>query len=292
LTGWDLAGKNLMHANFYHATLNGADLAGAIVKCANFSRTTHRGFTAQQLYTTESYHSGDLSGINLAENDLTGWDLAGKNLSYARLYDAWLIAADLSGANLAHAYLGLATLTGANLSLSDLRGSYVFLSSAASTKAAILPDGRIERLVLDEGERLVVRDYDGEAPVPITIELAMNVDPQGALRMVFEDDSWGSTISFQPEIEVALAGTLELMFAEEVSPPALVGTTFDLFDWERVVIGGQFHRVVSECQAVWDTSRLYSTGEVTLLSAVPEPSTPALLFAAATAALVGLMRRR
>ena len=47
--------------------------------------TTSRGFTAAQLYSTQSYQAKDLSGIGLWGNDLTGWDFRGQNLTNANL---------------------------------------------------------------------------------------------------------------------------------------------------------------------------------------------------------------
>ena len=71
-----------------------------------------------------------------------------------------------------------------------------------------------------------------------------------------------------------------------------IGMTFDLFHWEGVVISGTFDEpIVTEWEAVWDTSELYTTGEVTLLWAVPEPSTLVLLGAGAVVLLAGVVRR-
>jgi hypothetical protein len=91
--------------------------------------------------------------------------------------------------------------------------------------------------------------------------------------MVFEADAWDSTISFAPGIPVALAGTLELTFADDVNPASQVGRTFDLFDWTGVTPTGAF--AVSS-RYTWDLSNFYTTGEVTL-TAIPEPSTLAQL---------------
>ncbi len=60
---------------------------------------------------------------------------------------------------------------------------------------------------------------------------------------------------------------------------AQIGRTFDLFDWTGVNPTGTFN-VVSEYE--WDISRLYTTGEVTL---VPEPGAGVLL----VVAVVGLV---
>ncbi len=344
LTAADLSGANLTDADFGHATLTAADLSGAVVTGANFSKTTASGFTAAQLYSTASYQSGDLSGIGLGRNDLSGWNFAGKNLTDVYFGHATLTAADLSGAvvtganfgettdsgftaaqlystasyqsgdlsgiglglndlstwdfagkNLTGASFNWATMTDADLSLCDLRGADMRASnfySAASRRGAILPYGLIEGLALDASERLVVRDYDGEVAIPITVESVMSLDPAAALRMVFDDDDWGSTISFQPGITVSLGGTLELLFADDVRPMDLVGTTFDLFAWEGAVRSGEFDRIVPEPGSVWDTESLYTTGEVTLVWAVPEPSTLGLLGVGAVVLLAGVIRSR
>jgi len=360
---WDFAGKNLTGAGF-SGDLTDADFNGAIVTGAGFGDTTDNGLTTAQLYSTASYQSGDLSGIGLRNNDLSGWNFAGKNLTDAYFFFTTLTGADFSGANLTDAHFEFmffltnadfsgAVITGAyfygsnltaeqlystasyqsgdlsgislpdldsdsewdfsgknlttadihfdsdaftNFNLCDLRGANMtplWLFSEALSEGAILPDGRIEGLALDAGERLVVRDYDPPVviwmldppdSIPITVESAMRLHPESALQMVFEDEDWGSTISFEPNTDVALGGTLELLFAEGVDPEELIGTTFRLFDWDGAVVTGRFDQIVTESEAVWDTSRLYTTGNVKL---VPEPSSVVLLLIAMTACVLG-----
>jgi hypothetical protein len=96
----------------------------------------------------------------------------------------------------------------------------------------------------------------------------------GVLQMLFDADPWNSTISFQPGIPVTLGGTLELMFAADVDVVSQVGRTIQLFDWTGVTPTGAFG---VESPYVWDLSRLYTSGEVTL-SAVPEPQALVLVF--------------
>ncbi len=341
LSGWNFGGKDLADADFYNAILTDAEFSGAVVAGANFGRTTRRGFTNEQFYSTASYQSGELEGIALRENNLSGWIFAGKNLANADFDQAALTGADftaaiitgasfdrahltaeqlystasyqsgdLAGVGLTYHYLGGWRLTGKNLmdtdfkyatfsaadfSFSDLRGASLNgpqFTAAATTESTILADGQIEGLALEAGERLVVRDYNGspwrhpEGAIPITVESGMSLDPAAALRMVFEDDSWGSTISFEPGIGVSLGGSLELLFAEGTNPADLIGTTFDLFDWDGAVRSGEFE-IVPQAGTVWDTTKLYTTGEVTL---VPEPSTVMLLGIAAVLLLVGTVR--
>ena len=49
------------------------------------------------------------------DNDLTGWDFSGQNLTNANLNSSTLTQANLSGANLTNADLDRSTLTDANL---------------------------------------------------------------------------------------------------------------------------------------------------------------------------------
>src|SRR5262245_42535013 len=106
--------------------------------------------------------------------------------------------------------------------------------------------------------------------------------PGGTLRMVFDADTWDSTISFAPDIPVTLGGTLELSFADNVNLATQLGRTFDLFNWTGVTPTGAF--AISSPYA-WDLSNLYTTGEVTL-TAIPEPISTALVLLAATAMFV------
>ncbi len=393
MTGWNFSQQDLSGANFLSATLTGTDFTDAVITGASFSRTVEGGFVAAQLYSTQSYKDKDLTGVSLRMNDLTGWDLsqqdltgadfancamtnvnlAGANLTDAWLYDAALANADLSnanlsgaglsqadlstanltgaliagadlngtgitlaklystqsyqdgqlpgtklgltdmsggdfadmnlagagflatnltaanlaGANLTDAYFPATTLTSADLTdanltdadffgawldaaaleRADLRGALVGswqLAEAASLQNAILVDGTIEGLSLAGGEVLPVRDYDGG--IAISVEDGFAMGAAAGLRMLLghgQDAAWGSRISFEAGISVALDGTLELLIADFAEAPNYIGTTFALFDWDGVSPGGAFTMGGSP-RYVWDTSSLYATGEVTL----------------------------
>ena len=196
--------------------------------------------------------------MDLSLNELSGWNLAGQNLTNAKFSNPW------GG----HA----ATLTNTDLSLADLRASIGASLSAAITRNTILPGGEIAALHLVAGDVLAVRDYDGN--VPITVLSAMTMAPTSTLEIALLDPTWGSTISFAPGIPVTLAGDLRLSLAPGSDPATLIGHTFQLFDWTGVSPTGQFN-ILSDPAFIWDTTKLYSTGQVTLV--VPEPTPAGLL---------------
>src|SRR6185436_10950821 len=111
-------------------------------------------------------------------------------------------AADARGANFSHA-----TLTGAN------------------TFNLIQDSGHIAGLDLRTSNSLTVRNHW----MSIGVDQYLNADATGALRLLFDGDPWGSTISFAPGIPVALGGTLELSFAPGVNAASQLGHTIDLF---------------------------------------------------------------
>jgi uncharacterized protein YjbI with pentapeptide repeats len=296
LSGWNFAGQNLTDASFHGDTLTDADFTGAEVRGAYFgvgrrcdatSCFQVGGIELAQLYSTASYEAHNLRGINLSYNNLAGGNFAGQNLANAGFGAANLTGANFREANLTNTGFGAfvpvgcnlfagecrwqyATLTDADLTAADARGAffpYNDLShlSGAATVNLIWPDGHIKGLDLDAGRRLVVRDHDH---VPITIDQHLTMGPGGTLRIVFEANDWGSTISFAPGMPVALGGTLELTFADAVNLTSQVGRTLKIFDWTGVTPTGAFN--ISSPHR-WDLSNLYTTGEVTL-TAIPEPS--------------------
>ncbi len=85
LTGWSFAGQNLTGAGFEILYTDRRRLhRRSEIRGAGFYSTTDSGFTAAQLYSTASHQAGNLSGIVLDSNDLTGWDFAGQNLADAQ----------------------------------------------------------------------------------------------------------------------------------------------------------------------------------------------------------------
>lgn len=147
---------DLTNADLTSGTLTDADMRDAFVAGASFLGATDRGFTASQLYSTQSYKLKELPGISFGRTlvpgqpptntDLSGWNFDGQNLTQASfrftlLADAVFRLANLQDANFQSAKLmnvdfASADLTGATLSVAHLSGAT--LDDAAVTAANFL----------------------------------------------------------------------------------------------------------------------------------------------------------
>ena len=183
---------------------------------------------------------------------------------------------DLTNATLANSILVRAYFDSANLTGCDMRGAQGFEGPSAITQNTILVNGTVQGLRLDkDNPQLTVRNFknlEGQPPIPIHIQQGMQLEADSVIQFVLDDEPWNSTISFDAGIPVTLGGKL-LLDIDTPDPSSLIGTTFDLFDWSGVDPTGQFEIVSGD---VWDTSRLYRDGTVTLIS-VPEPATVILI---------------
>ncbi len=308
LTGWNFAGQNLTNARFWEARLIGADFTGAVLKGTSFWNATLTGasLAGADLKDT-SFDKAKLDGANLAGTDLrrtvlvyadlTGANLSGTNLKSKWLQDTNMAGVDLSGANITLANFNENPLIGVNLNGADGRKARIDFSSAASTRNFIRPDGTVEGIQLGAGESMRIWDYDldqGEEPLPICVVAASVLEKEAKLRMAFDDDAWHSTITFDENGEsgtdISLGGMLELVFEQGINPTILTGTTYRLFDWTGANRTGTFDEILTDGY-LWDTSNLYTSGEVTFC-AVPEPSTIFLLLTLAAGLALRLRGRR
>jgi uncharacterized protein YjbI with pentapeptide repeats len=319
LQNWNFVNQNLTGANFSDSVLTNADLTGATINNTCFGNNTV--VAPSQIYSTASYQSRHLTGINFLRANITGWNFANQNLTNAQFQAAHLIDVNFSnanlsgtnfvgtimiGANFSGAYFSATAFDNANLTDANLAGS-VFTAgtypdanfadadlrqstgwSVIGTDTphdAIYPDGTIRGLAMNASELLTIRNN----PLSITATGNATFDPASTLQFLL-DTNWTSPIGFIMGIVPSLAGTLDLELADDANPANLVGTTFQLFSWNGPLPwGDQFGAITSEPGFVWDTSQLYTTGTVTL-DAVPEPAA-ASAFAIATIALIASRRR-
>jgi uncharacterized protein YjbI with pentapeptide repeats len=206
-------------------------------------------------------------GAFLGSLDLTQAYLVNADLSTASLSYGTLTNANLSNANVTNADLTSCRLTDANLIGADARGTSGLSSGLAITTNMIRSDGTVQGLSLSAADSAIaVRNYSGAAQIPIRVTGGMNVPSGTTLQVIVNGTAWGSTISFDPGIPVALGGSLELGSAPGTSLAGLAGTSCRLFDWMGVSPTGRF-TIVNDLAASgyqWDTSALYGSGNVVL----------------------------
>jgi len=274
MTGWNLSGQNLSGAWLTGTTLTNANLTGATVLGTNFGGEIANGFTFSQLASTASYQQGNLSGIDLSSCELQGWDFSKQNLAGALFVNSGLRGANFADANLADVNFDTADLTDA-----DLRGASgvgPLLNNLVYN--TIQPDGTIQGLNLGPDETLIVRNN----PIAITVTESATFDPKSTLQMLL-DRNWTSAIQFSPGVTPQLVGTLDLEFADDVDPAGLLGETFQLFDWNcPLAADNEFSAITTAPGFTFDTSNLYTTGSITLIS-IPEPASATLIVTAGLA---------
>jgi uncharacterized protein YjbI with pentapeptide repeats len=276
LSGWNLAGQNLIQADITCDTLTNTNLAGANLTSATAWYNTiintnmkEANLTEVQLYDCKVANT-DFTRANLTNADfhrsvMNNINLTGANLSNAQFWQCALTNSNLTGA----------IFSGANLIGTDLRGSVGVSLDSALLENTIMPDGKMDNLSIAGWTNLIIRNY----PMPIHVTgKTSSVDPFAKLEFVLDDNKWGSTICFDAGTSVTLAGELDLSFADDVDRQMLAGATFKFFDWTDVKHSGQFS-ITSDWlpfEMFWDFSNLYTSGEVRIF-AVPEPRTGVLL---------------
>lgn len=114
MNGWNFAGQNLTNASFSGTSLSNADFTDSIITGASLYFATDRGFKKEQFYSTLSYKNKDLTGVDLGDNDLAGWDLSGQNLTNVSFY-----ASDLTDTNLTDSIITGASFWRASATLTE-----------------------------------------------------------------------------------------------------------------------------------------------------------------------------
>ena len=138
LSDIDFSDQHLVRASFRNSDLSranfrGADLSGSSFQDsdigqgdfseANIQATTFFGrskITSSMLYSTASYQSGDLTGIRLFDQDMSGWQLNGKNLAAARFDRSDNDGANYANANLSDAWFEESSVRNVDFSGADL----------------------------------------------------------------------------------------------------------------------------------------------------------------------------
>ena len=114
MNGWNFAGQNLTNVSFSGTSLSNADFTDSIITGASLYFATDRGFKKEQFYSTLSYKNKDLTGVDLGDNDLAGWDLSGQNLTNVSFY-----ASDLTDTNLTDSIITGASFWRASATLTE-----------------------------------------------------------------------------------------------------------------------------------------------------------------------------
>ena len=115
LAGTNLSQSDLTNSEFAATTLTDADFTDADIRGARFGRAwtgyqtganpwiVHlqgTGITLAELYSTESFRVGDLSGTSLDYNELVGGNFTNQNLTDASFVGATLTDANFTGAKI------------------------------------------------------------------------------------------------------------------------------------------------------------------------------------------------
>ncbi len=124
LTGTNFSGANLVDTVFFNTTLTGTNFSGATIAGADFASTPDDGFTQTQFESTASYASGELTGVDLAHNDMTDWNFSGKDLTNVRFSDSTLTNANFSGATIAGTIFSSVTDSGFTRTQFESTASY------------------------------------------------------------------------------------------------------------------------------------------------------------------------
>lgn len=300
----DLGLSNLSETDFSKSNLRGNHIGGSILNGARFVGADLRdvfvsgwgaygvgsvsavgaNFTSAQLQSIHMTYD-NLSGAIYEDADLTEAILVGSDLIGADFQHSTAIEANLRGANLQGANFTGADLTGAILRGADARAAQGFDVPDTNSDNLIHPDGHIDKFVVLESMPVwdfnpdQVQQYGGDRvrEIPIEVRTVMSIAEDGELWIQLEDDEWNSPITFAPGIPVELDGTLHLHFGSSyfsvpLDPSKFVGSTFQIFDWTSVEPVGVFNSIGVPYDTIWDTSQLYTTGEITFVGLVPEPT--------------------
>ncbi len=288
INGAEFATNAAMYNVNFTASKIGTAYFSSLLYDANFTaaQMEHADFSKGRLYganfTAASLGSSDFSHMIIKRANFTAANLGAADFSRSRLVNANFTAANagvsaaapnFSNAIIQNARFAGANLKGANFTGADLRGSADMNLTGAITTNMIHADGTMNGLNIAAGDSFIIRNHVGDAargiaPIGIKVQNNLTISSSaaaiGQLALALSGTkAWNSTISFEKDAIVNLNGKLVLGFeAGEFSADA-IGKTYKLFDWTGALRTGSFDIAGNY---LWDTSKLYSTGEVSLLN--------------------------
>ena len=307
LTNASFSGSNLTDTNFYNSNLSGVNLSGRDLASNNLNSANLSG--------------GNLSNTNLSSRTLSGTNLSGANLNFANLANTVLqdvtMTNPITGGSLSEnvTVTGNSRLTFDHSVTIDGTGAFTLSGSSILTmedvgtqtsfKATTLTIADTAEFVLNDN-RLVAKDVvgnltledgvfgPGNSPAVSTVTGNLFIDSAAAIEFEIAGTTQGTGYDFLTVTEDAtINGTVKLSLVGFDLTTA-VGTTFDFLDVDgTLLVDGAVYVLPWEQYdgVIWDTSNFGVDGTITL-TAVPEPTTCALLAGMLVFAASIVRRRR
>ncbi len=288
-------------------------MENSTVNGANFSNVVNGGFDKNILYATTSWKQGDLSAINLSENQLQRWDLSNQNLQNADFTNVTFVKVDFTNSDLRGAIMdgSYGTTTYKNTILSDgTITNFSMTSSAdnfsireyvpATTGGAMISAKFTENASLSGDSTLTL---EKGAQVEVTnnslltfgnqSSLVINTDANSSTMITIAD---GAGISFEDGSKI----TINLVSEDPTFN--VDGVSFSIMSWVQDNLRVQGLENFKENENVfltindvsyndvWDFYVTESQAVIKVGSAVPEPAEWAVIFGAVALGFVAYRR--
>lgn len=266
---------NFTNCDFNYTLVSGADFSHAQIEGAVFGNLT--GFASVQLQSTASYANGKLIGLWLVGTDLINTDFSRMDLRYCLFQSNKLTGTRFVGSDLRWMQLTIDESSpydssGADFSLADLRHGSFDLPRPEQVilRNTILSDGTLASASLVSGDVLQIRN--NMLGVIVTNGLILAHGSRLDIKLASLEASgsiWLNPIKILGA-PARLGGTLQLDLDVSENPESYLGTIVQLFNWNgNLDQSTAFDSVAWNLPGgfSWDTSKLYTTGEVQL---VPE----------------------
>ena len=152
LTGASLRDVDLRGARFEDVVLTDADFAGAVISDVEFADPNGQTLSADQLRSSASYQTGDLSGLRVPRASWDGINLFAANLQLSAFRQASFAGAELGNTNLRFTDFHSADFTGSSLVGAKLNHSILTNTAfwQADLQNATLVGARLERVDFED----------------------------------------------------------------------------------------------------------------------------------------------